>query len=414
MQHPPTPSSSHGMIAALQDFLRLETAGGMVLMAASVLAMIVANGPLTTAYLAMLDLPFQITLGGVGLAKPLILWINDGLMAVFFLLVGLELKRELVVGHLSSLRKASLPAIAALGGMLVPALLYTAFNRGDAEAMRGWAIPTATDIAFALGVLSLLGNRVPAALKAFLLSIAIFDDLGAIVIIALFYTAELSLLSLGIAGVCIAGLWLMNRAGVVRPAAYILLGIPLWVAVLKSGVHATLAGVVLAMFIPLRPVSGKTEEESPAAHLEHSLHPWVAFGVLPVFAFANAGVPLAGLAPSDITHPVPLGIMAGLFLGKQVGVFSFSWLGVKLGLASRPEGVAWSTLYGAALLCGIGFTMSLFIASLGFEGVRQPWLGLERLGILLGTLVSGVVGYLVLRSTLRQAPEAGGGHPAKG
>lgn len=402
---PPGP----GLSGLLTKFLRLESAGGLVLMAAALLAMIVANSPLSDAYQSLLALPFRISLGEAGLHKPLILWINDGLMAVFFLLVGLELKRELVVGHLSSLQKASLPAIAALGGMVMPALVFALFNRGDEVALRGWAVPTATDIAFALGVLALLGNRVPPALKAFLLSIAIFDDLGAVIVIALFYTAELSGLALGIAALCVLGLWLLNRFGVTRPAAYILLGIPLWVAVLKSGVHATLAGVVLAMFIPLR--DGADGDHSPAGHLEHILHPWVAFGVLPVFAFANAGVPLAGFGLSDVAHPVPLGIMAGLFLGKQAGVLGFSWLAVKLGLAQRPGDVDWKALYGTALLCGVGFTMSLFIASLAFGEAQVGWLGLERLGILLGSLVSGICGYLVLRHCL--GPRDPGASPAR-
>ncbi|NCQ35526.1 Na+/H+ antiporter NhaA, partial [bacterium] len=354
-------------------------------------------------YKAFLDLPFEIRIGAFGLAKPLLLWINDGLMAVFFFLVGMELKREVVEGHLSSPRQASLPAFAAFGGMLVPAALYVVFNRGDSIALKGWAIPTATDIAFALGVLSLLGKRVPTALKAFLLSVAIFDDLGAILVIALFYTANLSVLSLAIAGVLVLGLACLNRFGVTRPAAYFLLGIPLWVAVLKSGVHATLAGVVLAMFIPLK-VSEKIPPEPPSKsllrHLEHTLHPWVAFGVLPIFAFANAGVSIGGLSLGDMLHPVPLGIVTGLFLGKQIGILALSWLAVRLGVASAPEGVGWWQIYGTALLCGIGFTMSLFITSLAFEQGGASFLGLERLGILIGSLVSGLLGYVVLKLSL--------------
>jgi NhaA family Na+:H+ antiporter len=344
-----------------------------------------------------------VSIGSLGIDKPLLLWINDGLMAVFFFLVGMELKREVAEGHLSSIRTASLPAFAAIGGMALPAAIYAAFNWGDGAAMRGWAIPAATDIAFALGVLSLLGDRVPAALKAFLLSVAIFDDLGAIIIIAIFYTAELSLISLVVAATLTVGLALLNRFGVVRPAAYVLLGIPLWVAVLKSGVHATLAGVVVAMFIPLRSsVEDEASDHSGSLlrHLEHTLHPWVAFGVLPIFAFANAGVPLSGLSLADTLHPVPLGIIAGLFFGKQIGIFVLSWLAVRLRAASLPEGVSWFKLYGTSLLCGIGFTMSLFIASLAFEQGGGGYFGLERLGILLGTLISGVVGYVVLRAAL--------------
>ena len=396
-----TPPSLGKLLQPLHDFLRLEAAGGLVLMSAAVLALVVANSPLALYYAALQDLPLVISVGTFGIAKPLLLWINDGLMAVFFFLVGMELKREVLDGHLSSLRKASLPAFAAAGGMLVPAALYTAFNWADSVAMKGWAIPTATDIAFALGVLLLLGERVPTALKAFLLSVAIFDDLGAIVVIALFYTADLSLLSLAVAACLILALAVLNRSGVMRPAAYFLIGIPLWVAVLKSGVHATLAGVALAMFIPLGvPDRSRSETpESPLRHLEHMLHPWVAFGILPVFAFANAGVSIVGLSISDTLQPVPLGIVTGLFLGKQIGVLALCWIATRVRLASLPEGVGWWQLYGTALLCGIGFTMSLFIASLAFEQGSTASLGLERLGILIGSLLSGLLGYIVLRVT---------------
>ena len=403
--------SDNKVLQALQDFLRLEAAGGLLLMIATVLAFAIANSPFSVYYKALLDLPFEVSIGTLGIAKPLLLWINDGLMAVFFFLVGMELKREMVEGHLSSWRQASLPAFAALGGMLAPAALYLVVNRGDAVAMEGWAIPTATDIAFALGVLALLGKRVPIALKAFLLSVAIFDDLGAIVAIALFYTAKLSVLSLVIAAGLILGLACLNRFGVTRPAAYILIGVPLWVAVLKSGVHATLAGVILAMFIPLR--MSQTSPSAPAPrsllrHLEHTLHPWVAFGVLPIFAFANAGVSIGGLSIADVLHPVPLGIVVGLFIGKQVGILAMSWLAVRLGVASRPDGVGWWQLYGTALLCGIGFTMSLFIASLAFGQGDAAFLGLERLGILIGSLVSGLLGYVVLRVSLNRSNGAPG------
>lgn len=384
----------------LQDFLQLESAGGLILMAASLLALGLANSPWQGHYVALLDLPVQVSVGDSGIAKPLLLWINDGLMAVFFFLIGLELKREVLEGHLSSWRRASLPAIAALGGMAVPALFYAALNRGDAQAMRGWAIPTATDIAFALGVLSLLGNRVPAALKAFLLSVAIFDDLGAIIVIALFYTAELSLLSLLVASAVTAALAGLNRFGVTRSAAYVVLGVVLWVAMLKSGVHATLAGVLLALFIPMKTRSG----QSLLTGLEHTLHPWVAFAVLPLFAFANAGIPLLGLTLADTLHPVPLGIALGLVIGKPLGVMLSCWLAVRLRVADLPDQVGYRQLWGAALLCGIGFTMSLFIASLAFEQGDGNYFGLERLGILLGTAVSGVLGYAVLRVTLPDMP----------
>lgn len=391
------------VVRPLQEFLRLEAAGGLVLMGAALVALIVANSPLGGAYGRLLEIPVEVRLGALEIAKPLLLWVNDGLMAVFFFLVGMELKREVLEGHLSSLRRASLPLFAAIGGMAAPAAIYVALNRADTVAMKGWAIPAATDIAFALGVLSLLGPRVPAALKAFLLSVAIFDDLGAILVIALFYTAELSGASLTVAAVLIAALFAVNRLGIRRPAAYVLLGIPLWVAVLKSGVHATLAGVVLAFFIPLR---GDGDEGahghggSLLHRLEHALHPWVAFGVLPVFAFANAGVPVLGLSMSDVLHPVPLGIAGGLFFGKQVGIIGLSWLAVRLGLASLPDGAGWRMLHGASLLCGIGFTMSLFIASLAFEQGGEAYFGLDRLGILLGTALAGVAGYLALRSAM--------------
>lgn len=385
----------------LQDFLRLEAAGGLLLIGAAVLALLVANSPLAGIYTAFLEMPVEARAGTLGISKPLILWINDGLMAVFFLLVGLELKREILEGHLSSLRDAALPAFAAIGGMVLPAAIYAGFNWGDAAAMKGWAIPAATDIAFALGVLMLLGERVPAALKAFLLSVAIFDDIGAIIIIAAFYTAELSPAALAAALGLTALLALLNRAGITRRAAYVLVGLALWFALLKSGVHATLAGVVLALFIPLRSPDARQGQPSPLHEFEQALHPWVAFGVLPVFAFANAGVPLAGVTASQVLHPVSLGIIAGLVIGKQAGIVLLSWLAVRLGMASLPRDVSWGLIYGASLLCGIGFTMSLFIASLAFEQGGGAYLGLERIGILAGSTIAGAAGYLVLRRQLR-------------
>ncbi|HTY80062.1 MAG TPA: Na+/H+ antiporter NhaA [Candidatus Bathyarchaeia archaeon] len=387
----------------LQEFVRLESAGGLLLMATTALAMLVANSPAHRLYVAMLDLPMRVGIGTWEIAKSLLLWINDGLMAVFFLLVGLELKREVIEGHLSTLRRAALPACAAFGGLVAPALIYAAVNRDGAVALRGWAIPAATDIAFALGVLSLLGDRVPPAIKAFLLSVAIFDDLGAIMIIALFYTAKLSLGALGLAAVLVLGLACLNRWGVSRPAPYFLLGVPLWVAVLKSGVHATLAGVVLAAFIPLRGAGAAPSSdaaESLLHRLEHGLHPWVAFGILPLFAFANAGVSLRGLSLADLLHPVPMGIVGGLFLGKQLGIMAAAGSAVRLGIASLPEGVRWVHLYATSLLCGIGFTMSLFIASLAFEPGGVDGKGLERLGIVAGSLIAGLAGYLLFRTQL--------------
>ncbi len=388
----------------LREFLRLEAAGGLLLIAAAGLAMLVANSPLDSFYTDSLALPLEVRVGTFQVAKPLLLWVNDGLMAVFFLLIGLELKREVLDGHLSKTRSATLPAFAAVGGMIGPALIYSLFNWGDPTAMKGWAIPSATDIAFALGILALLGRRVPPGLKVFLLSIAIFDDLGAIVIIAFFYTAALSVVALAVAAVALVGLAVLNRLGVVRLTGYVLLGLILWVAVLKSGVHATLAGVALAAFIPFRPRPGGSAEGpigSPLLWLEAALHPWVAFGILPLFAFANAGVPLLGLSFADALQPVPLGIAAGLLGGNLVGVTAMSVLAVALGLASLPQGVRWSQVVGTSLLCGVGFTMSLLIASLAFEQGGATYPGVERLGILVGSLTAGMAGYVMLRVVLR-------------
>lgn len=390
-------SPMHVLLQPLRAFARMEAASGLMLMAATVAAMLIANSSLGTGWTSALDHPLRIGAGALSLDKPVLLWINDALMVLFFIVVGLELKREMVIGHLSSLRTASLPAIAALGGMVAPALIYTAFNHDSALAMRGWAIPTATDIAFALGVLSLLGPRVPPGLKAFLLSIAIFDDLGAIVIIALFYTDHLSLWLLATAAVLLLAMVGLNRAGVRRLAPYLLLGAALWLAVLKSGVHATLAGVMVAMCIPLKggPDEGR---RSPLEVLQHALHPWVTFVVLPVFALANAGVALKGVVWADLLHAVPLGISLGLLLGKPVGILLFTWLAVRARLCVIPAGVGWNQVTGMSVLCGIGFTMSLFVASLAFSGTSPVHAGLERVGILLGTLLSGVLGYLWLRA----------------
>ncbi len=383
------------MLDALRNFLKLEAAGGIVLVIAAALAMVAANSPLAGIYDFFIDLPVEVRIGPLYVAKPLLLWINDGLMAVFFFLVGLELKREMLEGELSDSRKIVLPALGAVGGMLVPAAIYAAMNWGDAVALKGWAIPAATDIAFALGVLALLGNRVPLGLKVFLVTIAIFDDIGAIVIIALFYSKELSLSALAVALALMLPLWILNRRGVTANAPYLLLGLVMWVSLLKSGVHATLAGIALALFIPLR--DPRQPGHSPLKALEHDLHTAVAFGILPLFAFANAGISLAGASFGYLLHPVPLGIAAGLFIGKQLGIFAACWLGVTLGLARRPEGMSWLALYGSALLCGIGFTMSLFIGTLAFEETGVNHLFDERLGIIAGSVVSGVAGYLVLQ-----------------
>ncbi|MEQ1579114.1 MAG: Na+/H+ antiporter NhaA [Steroidobacteraceae bacterium] len=382
----------------LRAFLKLESSSGILLVVAGVLAMIFANSPAAGLYSRLLDFPLAVHLGSLALAKPLILWINDGLMAVFFLLIGLEVKREVLEGELADRARIALPAFGAVGGMLVPALIYVGFNWGDPGGLRGWAIPSATDIAFALGVLQLLGNRVPLGLKVFLLTLAIMDDLGAIVIIALFYTSELSIVSLLLAAVAVTTLVAINVGRVTRVAVYLVVGLILWVCVLKSGVHATLAGVATALAIPMRDASRASR--SPLREVEHALHPWVAFGILPLFAFANAGVSLAGLTLWNLLEPIPLGIALGLFVGKQVGVFVFAWVAVALGLARLPEGVTWRQLYGAAILCGIGFTMSLFIGSLAFEQSAAGAPVNDRLGILVGSLVSAVAGYFFLRAAL--------------
>lgn len=372
---------------ALGEFLKTEAAGGVFLALAALLAMVWANSPWGALYENLLVLPVAITFGEVGLSKTLLHWINDGLMAVFFMLVGIEIKREALEGELRQIGKALLPLAAALGGMAAPALVYAGFTQERPELLAGWAIPSATDIAFSLGVLSLLGNRAPASLKVFLLALAVLDDLGAIIVIAIFYTADLSPLSLGLAGLGVAVLLAMNRFGVRATAPYILAGVFTWVCVLKSGVHATLAGVVVGLVLP-RP--------DPADRLEHSLHPWVAFGILPLFALANAGVPLAGLGLDDLLHPVTLGVALGLFLGKQAGVMGFSWLAARLGVGLLPKGATWTQFYGVALLTGIGFTMSLFVGTLAFSDDSQ--LNAVRLGVLIGSFASALAGYAVLRA----------------
>ena len=383
---------------ALTRFLALESTGGLLLVAAGAAGMVAANTWLAPAYAELLRTPLVVRFGELGLDKPLLLWINDGLMAVFFLLVGLELKQEAVDGQFADRRRIVLPAACALGGMLVPMGVYALANFGDAAAMRGVAIPAATDIAFALGVLALLGSRVPFALKLLLTAIAVLDDLGAIVLIALFYTSGLSPLALGVALGCVAVLVALNRAGVARLGPYFFVGAILWFSVLKSGVHATLAGVVLALTIPI--ADRDDPERSPLGELVHALHPWVAFGILPLFAFANAGIPLSGLSLDTLAQPVPLGIAAGLALGKPVGVLAFAALALALGVARLPEGVRGGALAGMAMLCGIGFTMSLFIGTLAFAG-QGPDTGIAaRAGILAGSLVSAVLGGLWLRFAL--------------
>lgn len=384
--------------SSIAKFFELEAAGGILLMCSAFIALICANTPLQSYYELLLATPVEIRIGSAELAKPLLLWINDGLMAVFFFLIGLELKRELIEGELSDIKEVVLPGIGAIGGMLFPALIYIYFTIDDPVAVQGWAIPAATDIAFALAALSLLGSRVPLSLKIFLTSLAIFDDIGAIIIIAIFYSAEISYISLIVVACCIPVLTLLNRRNVISKSPYLLIGLIMWVFTLKSGVHATLAGVLLAMFIPLR--SKSDPAISPLKSLEHDLHSVVAFFILPVFAFANAGINLKGVGVEQLLHDVPLGIALGLFLGKQIGIFGLCALAIKLKLASLPKGMSWLSLYGTAALCGIGFTMSLFIGSLAFAETGVDRFFDERLGILVGSALSGIFGYFILRKSL--------------
>lgn len=389
---------------AITEFLRLESAVGILLFGCAVMALLMVNSPLDFLYNGLLTTPIAVRVGDFQIAKPLLLWINDGLMAVFFLLVGLELKREVMDGELSDPAQVALPALAALGGMAMPAILYVLINRHDGVALQGWAIPCATDIAFALGVLALLGRNVPSGLKLFLLTLAIIDDLGAIIIIAVFYSGDLSPWAFAVAALLVAMLAVMNWRGVSTVSSYILVGVLLWAAVLKSGIHATLAGAVLALFIPLR--DADNPGHSPLRQLEDDLHPAVAFGILPAFAFANAGVSLSGITPETLLGGVPLGIGLGLFLGKLVGIMAIVWLSVRVGLARLPDGVNWLQMYGLSMLCGIGFTMSLFIGSLAFEH-GGPDYGTEvRLGILLGSALSGCAGYAVLRLAAQRSESA--------
>jgi len=365
--------------------------------------MLAANSPLNYWYQMFLDVPVEIRIGALQIAKPLILWINDGLMAVFFFMVGLELKREVVEGEFSDRSSIVLPLVGALGGIVVPVGIYVAINHGDSVAMTGWAIPASTDIAFALGVLVLFGSRVPIALKIFLVSIAIFDDIAAIVIIAIFYAGDLSLAALAVALSCLVILGTMNSRGVINTSPYLWVGLIMWTALLKSGVHATLAGVALAGFIPMR--SKAEPGRSPLRELESDLHHLVAFIILPVFAFGNAGVPLGGMGLKDFLHPVSIGIAAGLFIGKQLGVFTFCWVVIKAGWAKMPQGTNFGSLYGVSVLCGIGFTMSMFIGSLAFEHEPTDVIMIfdERIGIIIGSALSAVMAMLILRNSLPAA-----------
>lgn len=385
----------------IREFFRLEAAAGILLMIAAVIALIFVNTSLSGLYDYFLHVPVVVQIGGFVIDKALLLWINDGLMAIFFLLVGLEIKREILEGQLSSRDQIALPTVAAIGGIAMPALIYFLINQSDANAVHGWAIPSATDIAFALGIMQLLGNRVPQGLKVALVTIAILDDLAAILIIALFYGHGLHPEALAIAVAMMVGLFVLNKRGVTSLTPYAILGIIMWACVLKSGVHATLAGVVLAMFIPLR--AENRYGRSPARSLEHDLHPWVAYGVLPLFAFANAGVPLHGLSMDLFMQPITLGIILGLFFGKQLGVVLATLLGRAIGLCKLPEGVSWRQYYGMAVLTGIGFTMSLFIGTLAFH--TNEYTNAVRLGVLTASVLSSVFGLAVLHMTCPKKPK---------
>ena len=395
-----TGAPNHPPASAFRKLLQHEAAGGLILIASAVVALIVANSPAAQLYTG--------TLKSDVLGLSVLHWVNDALMAVFFLLIGLEIKRELLDGQLASWPHRILPGIAAAGGMAAPALIYLAINWSSPVTLRGWAIPAATDIAFSLGVLAILSKRVPVSLKVFLTAVAILDDLGAIVIIALFYTDALSPMMLGGAALVFAALLMMNRAGVRMLTPYLMLGALLWFFVLKSGVHATIAGVLLALTIPLTRAKGRPDDEhSPLHRLEHALHPWVAFLVLPIFGFANAGVPLGGgVGLAALAQPVALGSMLGLFVGKQVGIFGAVWLAVKAGLGRKPAGAGWTQIYGLAFLCGIGFTMSLFIGLLAFDS-SEALQSQTKVGVLAGSVLSAIVGWLVLRF----APKTGVSKP---
>ena len=386
------------MVQLIQRFLKLESAGGILLLFSAAVAMLLANSPLSSQYNDFLNLPVSLQIGSFSINKTLIHWINDGFMAVFFVLVGMEVKKELFEGALSSYQQAIFPAIAAVGGMLVPALVYWFIAKQDPTLANGWAIPMATDIAFALGIMALLSKQVPLPLKIFLLALAIIDDLGAIVVIALFFSHELSVQALIFSGISILTLVLLNRFRVSALCAYMVVGTILWASVLKSGVHATLAGVIIGFCIPLKGKKG----ERPLHDFEHILAPWSSFVILPLFAFANAGVSFDGIDVSMISSPLLLAIACGLIIGKPVGVFGFSYISVKLGLAKLPDGINFKQIFAVAVLCGIGFTMSMFLASLAFDADAGESVNtLSRLGILLGSTISATLGYLFLKQTTK-------------
>ncbi len=387
----------------IQKIIHHESFSGGLLVFSAAIAMILANSAGSELYESFLALPVEVVFGGLEIAKPLLLWVNDGLMALFFLLIGLEIKREILDGNLSSPKQVVLPGIAAVAGIVFPALIYVFFNINDAIGLRGWAIPSATDIAFALGVFSLFGTRLPLSLKLFLLSVAIFDDIGAIVIIALFYSAELSSTSLFIGLFGLAVLFLLNRFKVNILSPYVLVGLIVWIAVLKSGVHATLAGFAIAWFIPLKLKNQHGDHMLPAA--ENGLHPWISFLVLPLFAFANAGINLGNISVEDLTSPITMGIALGLFVGKQIGIFGLCWLATKLKISELPEGATWPQFYGVSLLCGIGFTMSLFIGTLAFENQGLNYQTTVKLGVLIGSLASAMVAIVVLKASQNTLPQ---------
>jgi len=403
MSEEPAPANPRTVLNGVREFMRLESASGLLLIVATALAMVIANSPLSFLYDAFLDTPVAIQIGALMINKPLLLWVNDGLMAVFFFLIGLEIKREVLEGELSSFDQVVLPAMGAIGGMLVPAGIYVAMNWQDSVALDGWAVPVATDIAFALAILGVFGARVPTSLKVFLLTLAIFDDLAAIVIIAIFYSGDLSInaLLISLAALSIAGA--MKWRGVTRASSYIFIGLILWIAVLKSGVHATLAGVLIALFIPMRDPAG----HSPLRALEDDLHTPVAFAILPLFAFANAGLSLNGLSLADTIHPVTLGVTLGLLLGKPAGILLFVALATTTRLAKLPRDVTWLHISGVACACGIGFTMSLFIASLAFEHDSNTNFIGDRLGILMGSGLSAMAAYLILQFSLPKRSPSG-------
>ncbi len=381
----------------VRDFIKKESSSGLILVFVTLLAIIIKNSPLSSFYNEILYLSVEFQFGEfLHIKKPFMIWINDGLMTIFFLLIGLEIKREVIIGHLSTLSRLALPGFAALGGMIFPALIFVFFNFGDDFALRGWAIPIATDIAFALGILSLLGKSVPVSLKIFLMALAIIDDIGAILIIAIFYTSDISFVALGYIFLFVITLLLMNKLNVTKITAYLLVGVLLWVAVLESGVHATLAGIILAFTIPLNVKNDHTKHTSPAKILQKNLHFWVAYFILPIFAFVNAGIDLSGLSLESLSQPVSLGIMSGLFFGKQMGVMLFTYIAVYFKFAMLPKCTTWDQIYGVSLLTGVGFTMSFFINTLAY-GNSDLFMYSDRMSILIGSLISGVLGYFILK-----------------